>query len=183
VGDYCQMQALFDRGKLVAAHSSQQRAVGMGGSAAARISVDHQQPRHDVEKLGAYLNWHGGLTLDYFFDGERPSYIECNPRTVEPGNAVASGVDIPELQVRLSAGLATSPSPPARPGVRTHGLIAVLFGLAGRGGRREIVAKTARALLARGEFKDSAEQLTPIGRDPWSAIPALVVLSRLLASP
>ena len=183
IGEYCQVQALFDHGKLIASHSSQQRAVGVGGSAAARISVDHEQPRHDVQKLGAYLNWHGGLTLDYLFDGTHPSYIECNPRTVEPGNAVASGVDIPELQVRLSAGLPISPSPPGRLGVRTHGLIAVLLGSAGRGGRRGIFAQAARAALGREEFKDSAEQLTPIVRDPLSAIPALVVLSRLLVSP
>ena len=102
-GVYCQVQALFDHGKLLASHTSQQRATGMGGSAAARVSVIHEQPRGDVERLGAYLDWHGGLTLDYLFDGTSPTYIECNPRTVEPGNAVASGVDIPELQVHLSA--------------------------------------------------------------------------------
>ena len=44
----------------------------MGGSAAARVSVDHEQPRRDIEKLGAYLDWHGGLTLDYLFDGTSP---------------------------------------------------------------------------------------------------------------
>lgn len=43
-GVYCQVQALFDHGKLLAAHTSQQRATGMGGSAAARVSVDHEQP-------------------------------------------------------------------------------------------------------------------------------------------
>jgi hypothetical protein len=113
-GVYCEVQALFDHGKLLAAHTSQQQASGMGGSAAARLSVDHDQPRGDVERLGAYLDWHGGLTLDYLFDGTSPTYIECNPRTAEPGNAVTSGVDIPELQVRLSAGRRVSPLPCAR---------------------------------------------------------------------
>jgi hypothetical protein len=30
--------------------------------------------------------------------------MECNPRAVEPGNAYASGVNIPALQVRLTIG-------------------------------------------------------------------------------
>jgi hypothetical protein len=164
-GVYCQVQALFDRGKLIASHTSQQLVTGMGGSAAARLSVDHESPRLDVEKLGAYLNWHGGITLDYIFDGTPPTYIECNPRTVEPGNAAASGVDIPELQVRLSAGLPITPSPVGRSGVRTHGLIAVLFGAASGNRRRSIFAQMMRVALARGEFTGSTEQLTPALRD------------------
>ena len=40
-------------------------------------------------------NWHGGMTLDYLHENGTPQYIECNPRTVEPGNAPApSGVKI-----------------------------------------------------------------------------------------
>ena len=182
-GVYCQIQGLFDHGKLLAAHTSQQRATGMGGSAAARVSVDHEQPRRDIEKLGAYLNWHGGLTLDYLFDGISPTYIECNPRTVEPGNAVASGVDIPELQVRLSAGRPVSPLPAGRYGVRTHGVIAVLLGTALGNRRRTILGQMIRATLGRSEFKGSTEQLTPVLRDPLSALPALFVCARLLLSP
>jgi len=182
-GVYCQIQALFDHGKLLAAHTSQQRATGMGGSAAARVSVDHEQPRRDIEKLGAYLDWHGGLTLDYLFDGTSPSYIECNPRTVEPGNAVASGVDIPELQVRLSAGRPVLPLPAGRSGVRTHGVIAVLLGTALQNRRRPLFGQMIRAALGLGEFRGSAEQLTPALRDPISALPALLVCARLLLSP
>ena len=182
-GVYCQVQALFDHGKLLAAHTSQQRATGMGGSAAARVSVDHEQPRGDIASLGAYLDWHGGLTLDYMFDGTSPTYIECNPRTVEPGNAVASGVDIPELQVCLSAGRLVSPLPAGRSGVRTHGVIAVLLGTALRNRRRTIFGQMIRAALGRGEFRGSTEQLTPALRDPLSCLPALLVCSRLLLSP
>ena len=182
-GVYCQVQALFDHGKLLAAHASQQPATGMGGSAAARVSVDHEQPRRDIERLGAYLDWHGGLTLDYLFDGTSPTYIECNARTVEPANAVASGVDIPELQVRLSAGRRVSPLPAGRFGVRTHGAIAVLLGTALGKRRRTILGQMIRAALGRGEFRGSTEQLTPALRDPLSALPALFVCARLLFSP
>src|SRR5262249_13890289 len=66
-GDYAQVQALFNRGRLVAAHTSTQTAVGIGPSAAARVGIDHPFARHDVAILGERLGWHGGLTLDYVF--------------------------------------------------------------------------------------------------------------------
>ncbi len=43
-GQYGQVQALFDRGRLVAAHTSVQTGIGIGPSAAARQSVDHPRP-------------------------------------------------------------------------------------------------------------------------------------------
>ena len=96
---------------------------------------------------------------------------------------MASGVDIPELQVRLSAGMPVSPLPPGRSGARTHGVIAVLLGTALQNRRRPLFAQMIRATLGRGEFKGSAEQLTPVLRDPLSALPALLVCTRLLLSP
>ena len=97
------MQALFDHGRLVAAHTSVQAGQGMGGSAAARLSVDHPRARFWAAAVGEKLAWHGGLTMDYFHQDGEPVFIECNPRTVEPGNAAASG-----STCRCSA----SPSPP-----------------------------------------------------------------------
>ena len=64
-GRYGQVQALFDHGRLVAVHTSVQTGTGIGGSAAARLSVDHPVARRDVALLGDALGWHGGLTLDY----------------------------------------------------------------------------------------------------------------------
>src|SRR5262249_41900580 len=90
VGQYGQVQGLFDRGRLVATHTSVQNGIGIGPSAAARLSVDHPKPGRDIATLGEALMWHGGLTLDYLHERGNPSYIECNPRTVEPGNAIAS---------------------------------------------------------------------------------------------
>ena len=82
---------------------------GIGPSAAARLSVDHPFPRRHIATLGEALAWHGGLTLDYLHEQGAPQYIECNPRTVEPANAAASGVNIPDLQVRLTHWRAASP--------------------------------------------------------------------------
>ncbi len=184
-GRYAQVQGLFDRGRLVGTHTSEQRGVGMGGSAAARLSVDHVAPRRHIAVLGEALAWHGGLTLDYFHVDGAPRYIECNPRTVEPANAAASGLNIPELQVRLTLGEELR-SPPAvgRAGVRTHGTIALLLGSAGRGGsRRSLLAQMRDAMFHRGLCANSSEQLTPVVRDPPSLAPAAFVAARLLLSP
>jgi hypothetical protein len=184
-GTYGQVQALFDRGRLVAAHTSVQRAGGMGGSAAARASVDHPAPRAHVAALGEALGWHGGLTLDYLHEDGAPRYIECNPRTVEPGNATASGVNLPDLQVRLTLGEATAGPPlTGRPGVRTHGTLAVMLGAAAGGSsRRALLAGLARAAAGRGVYAASSEQLSPLRTDPPSAVPLAVVAAQLLASP
>ena len=107
----------------------------MGGSAAARLSVDHPAAR-DIRVLGEALGWHGGLPLDYLHQNGSPQYIECNPRTVEPAHAAASGVNLPELQTRLTAGDELPPLQVGRAGVRTHGAIALLLGSANRGQRR-----------------------------------------------
>ena len=98
------MQALFDDGRLIAAHTSVLAGRGMGGSAAARLSVDHPRARFWATAVGEKLGWHGGLTMDYFHQDGEPVFIECNPRTVEPGNAAASGVNLPLLSIALAAG-------------------------------------------------------------------------------
>ena len=184
-GQYGQVQGLFDRGRLVAVHTSVQRGAGMGGSAAARLSVDHATAQEHIAVVGEALAWHGGLTLDYLHEDRSPQYIECNPRTVEPGNAAASGVNIPELQLRLTLGEELPRSPRVgRAGVRTHGTIALLLGSASRGGsRRSLLGDMRDAIVRRGLYADSTEQLTPVLRDPPSLAPAAFVAARLLASP
>jgi hypothetical protein len=185
VGQYGQVQGLFDHGRLVAAHTSVQTGSGIGPSAAARQSVDHPKPRRDIATLGEALMWHGGLTLDYLHEHGNPSYIECNPRTVEPGNATASGVNLSDLQVRLTLGEPlASPPRTGRAGVRTHGTIALVLGAAAYGGtRRAVTAQLARALTQRGCYHASAEQLTPVLLDPPSTAAFAFVVAQALASP
>ncbi len=185
IGQYGQVQGLFDRGRLIAVHTSVQRAAGMGGSAAARLSVDHATPREQIALLGQTLEWHGGLTLDYLHQDGSPQYIECNPRTVEPANAAAGGVNIPELQIRLTLAEEVRAAPRVgRPNVCTHGTIALLLGSASRGGsRRSLLGEMCASITNRGLYEHSAEQLTPVLRDPKSLAPAAFVAGRLLASP
>jgi hypothetical protein len=92
-GTYAQVQGLFDRGRLLAAAVSEKLGLGAGGSAAARLSVDHPLAVDALALLGEHLNWHGGIDLDYFHQDGVPQFIECNPRIVEPGNAAAAGVE------------------------------------------------------------------------------------------
>jgi hypothetical protein len=111
--------------------------------------------------------------------------LECNPRTVEPGNAVASGVPIPELQLRLSTGESFA-GPPVigRPGVRTHSLMAVCLGAADHTGqRRAVIAELGTAILRRGTYRGGREVLTPMLGDPVSALALGFVVGRLLAAP
>jgi hypothetical protein len=183
-GEYAQVQALFDHGRLLAAHTSAQTAVGVGPSAAGRVSVDHPFARRDVALLGEALGWHGGLTLDYLFQGKDHVYIECNPRTVEPANAAASGVNLPELQVALSLGEHLNEVPVGRIGVRTHSSLAILLGTAAYAGtRRAILAEALRLALHWGSYEHSQECLTPVLRDAESAIPLALVAARVLLSP
>jgi len=63
-GRYAQVQGLFDHGRMVAAAASEQLAAGVGGSAAARISVDHPLAVDALARLGEHLSWHGGIDLD-----------------------------------------------------------------------------------------------------------------------
>lgn len=183
-GEYAQVQALFDHGRLLAAHTSAQTAGGIGPSAAGRVSVDHPFARRDVALLGEHLGWHGGLTLDYLVRGTEHTYIECNPRTVEPANAAASGVNLAELQLALSLGEHVTEAPVGRPGIRTHSSLAILLGTAAYvGTRRAVLTEALRLAVHRGPYEASQEYLTPVLRDPESALPLVVVAACLLLSP
>lgn len=184
-GTYAQVAGLFAHGSLIAVHTSEQVGMGAGGSAAARRSVDHPGPRDVIARIGSHLGWHGGLTLDYVHHDGEPLYIEANPRTVEPANAAASGVDFPLLTVALSRGDALPTEPVVgRAGVRTHSTLALMIGAAERTGSRGSVMRVLlEGLAGRGEFRGSSEVLTPVGNDWPSLLPVLVVGARLLRSP
>ena len=185
VGIYGQVQALFDTGRIVAAHTSVQLGVGAGGSAAARLGVEHGGAVAAAERIGEHLAWHGGLTLDYLYRDGQPSFIECNPRTVEPGNAALSGVDLPALTVALTRGDRLPGRPVrGRAGVRTRSAIGLIIGAAEQHGTRRAVLSTAgRLLLRRGETGRAIEVLTPIGRDPGTALALAYVTARLAIVP
>jgi len=184
-GTYAQVAGLFSHGRLVAVHTSELAGTGAGGSAAARVSVDHPRPRAHIERLGGHLGWHGGLTLDYLHHHGTPQYIEANARTVEPGNAAASGVNLPALTIAVSRGDSLPGTPVVgRPGVRTHSALALMIGAAERSGSRAAALRALAAGLGRlGGLRDSREVVTPLPADPPSLVPLVVVASQLLLRP
>lgn len=182
-GQYGQVQALFDHGRMVAVHTSVQIGTGAGGSAAARLSVYHPEACRHMQTIGEHLAWHGGLTLDYFHVNGHPTFIECNPRTVEPGNAAAAGVNFPALTIALSRGQTISGLHTSRAGVRTRSALNLVVGAAEHGGRRNVAATLAGLLARRGELGHASEVLTPVLRDPPSALPLSFAAAQVLIKP
>ena len=187
-GVLCQAQAVFARGRLVAAHCTETRGVSVGGGHAARTGVDHPQVLDHLATLGRALEWHGPLAVDYLFDPKTagPTYIEANPRLVEPMNAALSGVNLADLTVRVALGElgAADGTRSGRPSIRSHSLLAILLGVADHGGSRWDLARTiVQAVQGRGIFAESREDLTPIRMDPPSLLPLGVVSGQLLLNP
>jgi len=187
-GALCQAQAVFAHGHLVAVHCTQTRGISLGGGHSARVSVDHPAVRAHIAHLGRHLTWHGPLALDYLFDeaSGQPSYIEANPRLVEPMNAALSGVNLAALVVRVALGEAEvgETSHVGRVAVRSHSLLAILLGVAGQGGsRRDVLRHIGQAILHRGIYADSREDVTPLHNDPASVLPLAVVIGQLLRDP
>jgi carbamoylphosphate synthase large subunit len=187
-GALCQTQAVFAHGHLLAFHCTQTRGVSVGGGHAARMGVDHPPVRDHLITLGQTLKWHGPLALDYLFDDAtgRLMYIECNPRLVEPMNAMLSGVNLADLTVRVALGELedTANLQYRHSGIRSHSLMAILLGVADHGGSRRMLLRTiVQDIRGRGIFAGSKEDLTPIGIDPPSLIPLGVVSGQLLLRP
>jgi predicted ATP-grasp superfamily ATP-dependent carboligase len=177
-------QAVFCRGRLVAMHAYRQIARGAGGGPAMKESVRRPAVRAHLAAIGAHLDWHGALSVDYMVERDAPLYIDCNPRLVEPINALLSGTDLTDLLVRVSLGEAPAEQPDSRAGVRTHIALQALLGCALRGGgRRDLVSESWRLLTGRGVYADSREELTPLRWDWPSVVPALAGALWLLASP
>ena len=101
-------------------------------------------------------------------------------------NAVLSGVNLADMLVRLSLGESFNGAGVrvAKPGVRSHSLLATLLGLAAvNAPRRRIAGEVVRAVVGRGVYSGSREDLTPIRSDPWSLLPLSVVIVGLLVNP
>jgi len=152
------------------------------------MGVDHSSVRDHLATLGQVLRWHGPLALDYLFNEATgcPTYIECNPRLVEPMNATLSGINLADLTVRVALGEEGIESLPLQGhfGIRSHSLLAILLGIADHSGsRRELLRAIKEDMQGRGIFAQSREDLTPIRLDPPSLLPLGVVTGQLLLNP
>ena len=187
-GALCQVQAVFAHGHLLAYHCTQTRGESVGGGHAARMGVDHPQVREHLIALGQAINWHGPLALDYLYNDatRQPTYSECNPRLVEPMNAILSGVNLADLTIRVALDEVedTANVQLGRPNIRSHSLMALLLGVADHdGSRRKLLHTILQDIRGQGIFAGSKEDLTPVRIDPPSLIPLAVVSGQLLLRP
>ncbi|WP_172381385.1 hypothetical protein [Streptomyces sp. MNP-20] len=185
-GPVVMVQALFDRGTLVGAHTVLRSREGVQGSAAAKESVVLTQVTEHLADLGAELDWHGPLSLDAVLDRAHDlvRYIDVNPRLVEPVNAELAGVDLVCRWLALARGEPTGPPPVARSGVRTHMLLMAVVRQAEAGrGRRAVLRELARAAARRGWYAGSQEELLPLRSDPAGALLLGAVSTCLLVAP
>ena len=183
-GPLVMVQAVFDQGRLVAAHANLRVREGAGGGASHKASIDVPQVREHLAVLGEGLGWHGALSLDAIVVAGRPHYIDVNPRLVEPGNAARSGVDLVGALISLARDGRTAVQPPGAPGVRTHQALLALLGAATRPSPRRAVAGELASVLRRsGTYRGSTEELTPLRGDLRSALPAVVAVAAMMVHP
>ena len=184
-GPLAMVQSVFLRGEMVAAHANLRVREGTGGGASHKRSVDDPAAitKH-LEGLGRSLGWHGALSADAILTRTGPVFIDINPRLVEPGNALRSGVDLTGAMLEVAVGGIPPAQPPGRPGVKTHQLLLAVLGAAAEGrGRRGVAAEILGALAHAGLYRGSAEELTPVRRDPEAALPVLAATLAMLIRP
>jgi hypothetical protein len=186
VGAIERAQAVFDAGTLVAMHAYRQLRPGAGGGDAVKESIYRDDVRAHVTQLGEQLRWRGALSVDYICDegGNRPLYIDCNPRLVEPMSAFLCGLDLLEALLRVSCNASPDLPQQSQSGVRTHLAMQALLGCALRGGTRRDLVRELRRLCARtGDYARSREELTPVRLDWPSAVPLVITALLLLVRP
>ena len=179
------VQSIFAAGRLVALHACAQVEEGVGGGDLVKESLRSEELEAQVELLGSRLGWHGALSLDFIEDPSgRRHFIDANPRLAEPGNALAAGLNLPELLVRVSLG----ESPPRAP--RRSSGSALLHGAAGSVPDRKGLRFARRSVADSPGHRDPPGLLRrrsrgahPPARDPASAIPVLVVAGALIGRP
>jgi hypothetical protein len=179
-GPLLMVQAVFDDGRLVAAHANTRDRAGPGNGATNKTSRSPALIRPQLERLGTALNWHGGLALDIIDSAAGPLVIDVNPRLVEPGNAMAAGLDLLGAYLDVAMGTHQDRRPEARPGVHTHQLMLALLGAPNR---TAVLTELARASTGTGPYAGSTEELTPVRHDPPALLATAALAAALLIQP
>ena len=182
-GPLAMVQAVFARGELVAFHACERVREGAAGGSSHKLGLGLPEAREHMAALGAFLDWHGALSADVILGPDGPRFIDINPRLVEPLNALACGVDLAGALLEVAAHGSGQPQPAAVPGTRTHQLLLAVLGAAQQGGRRDVARELARAVLHRGEYRGSREELTPGQGDPLAPLPVTVTALATLIRP
>jgi glutathione synthase/RimK-type ligase-like ATP-grasp enzyme len=185
-GNFEQSHAIFDHGLLIALHCTRRLLEGAQGGAVVKIGVKRPLVQQHFEKIGRTLDWHGSLSIDYFWNEQtgQPSYIDANPRITEPMNAVVNGINLADLQVQLSLGKEISTPSPIYPPVKSQSAIQSLLGAASwRYSRRDVLHEMIRVLFKKGIYRSCHEGMTPVLQDFPSILPIIFILINLLWDP
>jgi hypothetical protein len=178
------VQAVFDHGRLVAAHANERVREGIGGGASHKRSLDRPDIIELIARLGTGLAWHGALSADMILTAHGPVVIDVNPRLVEPANAAASGVELIAPLLELATGGNPAAQPRSRPGVNTHQALLAIAGAAQRTNSRRAVAREAfDAFTHQGPYRGSEEELTPLRHDWRGTTPTIAATLLCLAHP
>jgi hypothetical protein len=181
-GPLAMVQAIADRGTLVALHANLRTREGAHGGASSKESFADPRIEAHLRTLVATLEWHGPISLDAIRTSAGPVYIDVNPRLVEPRNAWLAGVDLVAIALALAVGEHPRPCATGRAGVRSHQLLLAEL-RAAEDGRLALVRELARAATKSGPYAGSAEELTPVKGDLLSLLPPAVVALATVVSP
>jgi hypothetical protein len=183
-GPLAMVQSVFARGELIAFHASERIREGAGGGASHKRGIELPAIREHIGILGGTLRWHGALSADVILGPDGPQFIDINPRLVEPVNAYRSGVDLVSALLDTARNGTAEPQPAGMPGVQTHQLLLAVLGAAQHDGRRLEIARELWAALSRQDgYHASREELTPLHRDPLTAVPVAIAALATLIRP
>ncbi len=183
-GPLAMVQAVAERGRLIAWHANLRVEEGVGGGAAIKQSVAIPGLAGLLDRLVTALRWHGGLSMDVILTEDGPMIIDVNPRLVEPANAFFSGVDLVGAMLDCAGGGTAQVRPAGRVGVLSHQALLAILGAAERtGSRRAVLREAINAFSLRGAYRKSREELTPIAGDPIAAVPVLAACLATIVAP
>jgi len=183
-GPLAMVQAVADRGRLVAHHACLRLREGVGGGASLKESIALPGLADMLARLVAALDWHGALSMDLIVADSGPVIIDLNPRLVEPANALAAGVDLVAAMLDVAGDAPAQERSSGGAGVRTRQTLLAILGAAEQHGARGVVLREAfDAIFARGDYAGSVEELTPIAGDPVAAVPVVAALVASLIHP
>ena len=183
-GPLVMAQSVFDQGRLVASAANLRVREGARGGASHKQSIDLPIVREYLAGLGAQLKWHGALSADVILGADGPSFIDINPRLVEPANARRAGVNLVDSLIAVALGRHPHAQSVERSEVATHQLLLAVLGAAQSSQARRAVLRELRdAALHRASYKGSVEELTPVSHDLRAAIPVTAAALATLAWP
>jgi hypothetical protein len=178
------VQAVAERGRLVAHHACLRLREGVSGGASMKESIALPGLPDMLARLVAALDWHGALSMDLIVADTGPVIIDVNPRLVEPANALAAGVDLVAAMLDVAGDAPAQERSAGGAGVRTRQTLLAILGAAEQHGARGAVLREAfDAIFARGDYTGTAEELTPVAGDPVAAVPVVAALVASLIRP